>query len=220
MKLKQFAVYSPGAAPKARRAPTAHERRHGHQHFHAHDKEIREIQEDVEKRGVGDMVTVTMNGKVATWANQYAGGAGGSPATPAADDKPYAEKYVKPQQTAKPDPDAKDSPNKGGDVPDVKGDWVRAGYYNAKGQKAEGITFLNHLGNPAVSGDFRFVHLISLALFDRLVLFLILPTNRSHSVARLTDCRSRTPPPMDASPRRRRKSSPTPPSRPTTRSSS
>ena len=162
LQLKQFAVYTPGGAAKARRTASAHERRHGHQHFHAHEKEIRDIQEDVEKRAVGEWVTATINGKVASWKNEF-GGPAGSPATPAAGDKPYAELYVKPQQTAKPDADAKSAPNTGGQVPDVKGDWVRAGYYNAKAQKAEGVTFLNHLGGDATSGTWRFVASSALA---------------------------------------------------------
>lgn len=52
-------------------AGSAVARMHGHERRHAHH---------AEKRGLGDMVTATINGKIATWANEYAGGGGGGAA--------------------------------------------------------------------------------------------------------------------------------------------
>lgn len=163
LKLKQFGVYMPGTAKK-RRAPSAHDRRHGHQHFHAHDKEIREIQD----RAVGDMVVATIDGKVVSWANQY-GAAPTSAAAPAAasaaSGKPVQNdapglKFVQPQTTGKADPQASNIPDQGGNSPspNIKGDWVRQGYYDAASHKMEGLTFLNHLGDPATSGTWSAAH--------------------------------------------------------------
>ncbi|KAL4912777.1 hypothetical protein BDW62DRAFT_11372 [Aspergillus aurantiobrunneus] len=51
-------------------------RMHGHERRHAAHHAREE-----EKRDVGDMVTVTMDGQVVSWANNYDGGAGGAAAT-------------------------------------------------------------------------------------------------------------------------------------------
>lgn len=54
-------------------AGMAHGRLHGHERRHAHHED---------KRGVGDMVYVTIAGKVESWVNQYAGGGGAKTAAP------------------------------------------------------------------------------------------------------------------------------------------
>lgn len=200
-------MYSPGSQKK-RRTPTAHERRHNHAHFHAHDKEIREIQEDVEKRAVGDEVTATIDGKVVTWKNDFGGGAAGTPAAGAP-----AAKFVQPQTTGKADASQPTSaPAADSKVPDIKGDWVRNGYYCAESQTLEGLVFLNHLGGSG-SGTWRFVASVSHFVGSSV------NANTRYS-ARPTETPSRLPRPTAPSPLHHLRSSPTPPSHPTTRSSS
>ncbi|KAI9776485.1 MAG: target of Sbf [Candelina submexicana] len=96
LKLKQLAVYTKGSSQK-RDVPEGHHRRHGHQHFHEHGKEVREIQERAEereiqelkaraeeemaKRGDCDPITATWkDGTPMTWANT-APGCGATPAS-------------------------------------------------------------------------------------------------------------------------------------------
>ncbi|KAI9818966.1 MAG: target of Sbf [Thelocarpon impressellum] len=142
--LKQFAVYYPKSNPKSaatsKQRRSSLDRRHGHQHFHEHNKEVREVQErELQERG--DQITATINGKVVSWA-------AGASATPAPD-KPKAQaNYVAPAKSK----DAPEAP-KAGPV----GDWARAAYYDAKSQKAEGLVFLNNLGGQG-SGVFDNVY--------------------------------------------------------------
>lgn len=131
--------------------PSAMQRRHGHQHFHARYKEIAEIQENhivEEKRGVGDIVTATINGQVVSWTNQYAGpstaptpaaGAEAGAGSPANQVAAPASSYVAPS--------AQPSINAG------SGNWGRQAYYNATSQTATGLVFLNHMGGQG-SGVF------------------------------------------------------------------
>ncbi len=100
MKLKQLAVYTKGSSQKR---DESHHRRHGHQHFHEHGKEVREIQERAEekemqeikaraeeemvemaKRGNCDPITATWtDGTPMSWANT----APGCPGAGAGDNK-------------------------------------------------------------------------------------------------------------------------------------
>ncbi|KAI9720001.1 MAG: hypothetical protein M1812_003126 [Candelaria pacifica] len=89
LKLKQLAVYTTGSSQK-RDVSEGHHRRHGHQHFHEHGKEVREVQEraeereiqeikaraeaEIAKRGNCDPITATWkDGTPMTWANTAPG---------------------------------------------------------------------------------------------------------------------------------------------------
>jgi hypothetical protein len=144
LQLKQFAFYSPGSeANKRDLKPNIMQRRHGHQYFHARDREVVEIQEThvvEEKRAVGDIVEATIDGEVVSWTNAYAGpgtaftsvvGAG-YPAGPSA---AYSAPFSQPSMNA------------------GSGNWSRHAYYNANAQTADGLVFLNHNGGQG-SGVF------------------------------------------------------------------
>lgn len=130
--LKKFAVYTPGSSKK--RSASVH-RRHDHQHFHAHNKEIREIQE---REAKGEDVTVTMDGKVTHWTNNYDGGsanaapAAPAPGAPAPDQKDGATPSSVEKAAA-----AAPSFNAG------TGSWGRQAYYSAPDGVREGLVFLN-----------------------------------------------------------------------------
>jgi hypothetical protein len=115
------------------------QRRHGHQYLHARDGEIVEMQENHivgEKRGVGDIVTATIDGQVVSWTNQYAG-PGTAPTTVAGAGSP-ADRVAPPASYAT--PSAQPAINV------RSGNWGRQAYYNATGQTAAGLVFLNHMG--------------------------------------------------------------------------
>ena len=156
--LKQFAAYIPGSDCEKRSVEpiVRHSRHHGHQFFHARKKEVHEIQERAtreQKRGIGDMVTATIDGKVVSWMNEYGGGADhGSPATPTSDPHeivhtahPDTHGGGSPQQTSKAVP----NPGAGTSNPTANaqsGGWGRQAYYNADVGTADGLVFLNHNG--------------------------------------------------------------------------
>lgn len=75
------------------------------------------------------MVVATINGKAVSWAKPGSGAAA-TGATPA-------------QGTAA-------VPTSVGAV--SGGDWTRTGYYDAKTQHLDGLTFLNHMGGTSGSG--------------------------------------------------------------------
>jgi hypothetical protein len=147
VQLKQFAFYSPGSeANKRDLKPDIMQRRHGHQHFYARDREAVEIQEThvvEEKRAVGDIVKATIDGQVVSWTNGYAGpgtaftsvvGAG-YPAGQVAPSAAYSAPPSQPSMSA------------------GSGNWSRHAYYNANTQTADGLVFLNHNGGQG-SGVF------------------------------------------------------------------
>jgi hypothetical protein len=147
LQLKQFAFYSPGSeANKRDLKPNALQHRHGHQHFHARDREIVEVQEAQvleEKRAVGDIVEATIDGQVVSWTNGYAGpGTAFTSAVGAG----YPVDGVAPSATY-PAPSSQPSMNAG------LGNWGRHAYYNANTQTADGLVFLNHNGGQG-SGVF------------------------------------------------------------------
>ncbi|KAI9841081.1 MAG: target of Sbf [Thelocarpon superellum] len=132
LQLKQFGVYMPensSGTSKHRRGLASH-RRHGHQHFHEHHKEIRDEQE---KRNVGDVVVATIDGVRVSWTSELPG-ATATPAAPAAVDAASA------------------SPGSGsyGDYSNTGSSpvssWTRAAYYDSASQTKDGLVFLNHLG--------------------------------------------------------------------------
>lgn len=148
--LKQFAFYAPGSdSTKRDIRPSPHERRqHGHAHFHKRHNQVREVQERhvmEEKRAVGDMITATIDGQVVSWANEYDGGAQatGAPAAP-------ANAAGQPGTNNAAPPAAAPTMNAG------NGYWGRQAYYDADGQIAIGLTFLNNMGGQG-SGVFDYV---------------------------------------------------------------
>jgi hypothetical protein len=147
LQLKQFALYSPGPeANKRDLKPDIMQRRHGHQHSHARDRDLIEIQEShivEEKRAVGDIVKATIDGQVVSWTNGYAGpgiaftsvvGAG-YPADRVVPSAAYSAPSSQPSMNAE------------------LGNWSRHTYYNANTQTADGLVFLNHNGGQG-SGVF------------------------------------------------------------------
>jgi hypothetical protein len=122
------------------------QRRHGHQHSHARDRDLIEIQEShivEEKRAVGDIVKATIDGQVVSWTNGYAGpgiaftsvvGAG-YPADRVVPSAAYSAPSSQPSMNAE------------------LGNWSRHTYYNANTQTADGLVFLNHNGGQG-SGVF------------------------------------------------------------------
>ena len=175
--LKQFAVYTPGTGSSKKRSvrPSSHDRRHGHQQFHEHSKEIREIQNHAEevKRQVGALVTATEpDGTVITFTNEYGGSAAATPAAttstatvvpaapslaasssapaPAESEQmgtvtPVAASSASPSSAA---PSAAASVNAG------SGNWARQAYYSSDDGTADGVVFLNNMGGGA-SGVFN-----------------------------------------------------------------
>jgi Putative TOS1-like glycosyl hydrolase (DUF2401) len=97
-----------------------------------------------EKRGVGDMVTATIDGQVVSWTNSYAGPS--TAPTPAAELESPADQVAAPVSSYVA-PSAQPSINAG------SGNWCRQAYYNATSQTAAGLVFLNHMGGQG-SGVF------------------------------------------------------------------
>ncbi|KAI9871727.1 MAG: target of Sbf [Pleopsidium flavum] len=136
LRLKKFAVYTPGSSKKRSVKPSIHHRRHDHQHFHEHNKEIREIQE---REAKGEEVRITSDGKVQTWINQY-DGLGGAAATSAPGAPAAASQVGSATPTTKAVP-AAPSFNAG------SGTWGRQAYYSAADGTADGLVFLNNKGS-------------------------------------------------------------------------
>ncbi|MCJ1266394.1 target of Sbf [Lobaria immixta] len=167
--VKQLAVYVPTVSyPKRSNTAGFHGRRHGHQHLH----QLRA--REAAKRGVGDVVSATIDGQLVSWTNVYAGPAGLGTATPVA--KPFTS--VPEMEPGAPLASAStigtkiqvppDPPNSItstlGQIPQhspssstvaaegsskESGTWSRQAYYNAAGGVSDGFTFLNHYGGSS-----------------------------------------------------------------------
>lgn len=183
LKLKQFAVYTPGAAPsrakQARRS--AHERRHVHGHGHSHLHHARDAAAK-EKRALGDMVTAVINGQVVSWINEYDGGAASTSAAtsaasldastaPAATPAVYApaESSVESSAAAPSAASASTYSSSSSSYDDTSstGGWTRQAYYDASAGTSDGLVFLNHEGGSG-SGvfDYTFGNSLSYASSD------------------------------------------------------
>lgn len=145
LQLKKFAYYTPGSIKLGGRdvKPSFHARRHGHAHKHGHAAQ--------EKRGLGDIVTATIDGKVVTWANDYDGGAAPTPAPGSGAPPKLNNKKVNKGGDSEGTPASphKSSPSINAGL----GKWARQAYYDAESGTAEGLTFLNHHGGEG-SGTF------------------------------------------------------------------
>lgn len=181
MNLKQFAVYTPSAAPsKAKLARrTAHERRHAHAHGHghAHLHHARDAAAK-EKRAVGDMVTAVINGQAVSWINEYDGdtaptyadtSAASLAASTASASAPDA--YISADSSSAASSvasaSAYSSSSSFDDDSSSSGGWIRQAYYDASAGTSEGLVFLNHQGGSG-SGvfDYMFGNSLSYASTD------------------------------------------------------
>lgn len=93
------------------------------------------------KRSVGQIVSATIDGQVASWTNSYSG------PNPLDNTQPAAPSTTIPELST-----ATMGPSITAASPDTtvtSGYWSRQAYYNADRGVAEGLTFLNHLGTAA-----------------------------------------------------------------------
>ena len=139
----------------------------------------------VQARAVGDVVTATINGKIVTWINEYAG-PGALPGGPTnipevhapviGDSRPsVAEKVAKPVSSIKTSSSSaaiatQYVPASAAKATNVPNNWARHAYYNAAAGVAEGITFLNHYGGQdgipgTAAGGSAFVTLLDFFYF-------------------------------------------------------
>ncbi|KAH7027708.1 putative TOS1-like glycosyl hydrolase-domain-containing protein [Microdochium trichocladiopsis] len=154
LKLASVAVYTPGTGK--RDVPKPHTKRHQHGHAHLHKKSAEE------KRA--DMVTAVIDGVTVSWENNWFGAAAAPTEAPAAapaaaapaavDAAPLAGAHSAPSGTI----------SSAGSTDSVPvGNFKRVGYYSAKDNIAEGLTFLANKGDPKVSGTWDTVWGSSLA---------------------------------------------------------
>jgi hypothetical protein len=153
MRLKQVAAYSKTttAAKKREVSGGPHARRHGHNVFHKRSEE-----QANEKRA--NWVTVTMDGKVVSWENDWAGAATATPAAPA----PAAATTTAAAVAAPVANAAVANPAK---AVAANAAYTRIGYYNAATQALEGLTFLGNHGGQG-SGVFDNTYGMSLAYLN------------------------------------------------------
>lgn len=161
--LKQFAVYTPGTGSSKKRSvrQTSHDRRHGHQQFHGHNKEVREAEDhaDEVKRGIGSLVTATeANGAVVTFTNQYGAAATTKPTTTSTATVVAIASSIASSSSA-----AAASEQMGSVTPVAASSissssaatasgyassdsWARQAYYSSDHGTADGLVFLNNMG--------------------------------------------------------------------------
>ena len=156
LQLKQLAIYAPGSSTskKQRRAGNNH-RRHGHQHLHQHDHRDRAVIE----RSVGQKVTATIDGQVASWLNTYSG----QPSS-AAVNADYAQASptttgssttaALPNSSSSPSSSSKPHSASSSALSDSTASWTRQGFYSSQSQQSEGLVFLNNHGGTG-SGVFE-----------------------------------------------------------------
>lgn len=158
MRLKQVAAYSKtGSAAKKRDASGGpHARRHAHAHDIFHKREA-EAEPANEKRA--EWVTVTMDGKVVSWENDWSGKATAAPAPAAATTTAAAAAAATPAATSA----AAGTVAKAAVDPNAA--YSRIGYYNAATQVLDGLTFLGNHGGQG-SGVFDNVYGMSLAYLN------------------------------------------------------
>jgi len=162
--LKQFAVYTPTSANKAKRDVHDHAHAHNHAHAHAHIKEKRA---DI-------WVTATIDGKVVSWINNWnPAGAASSTAPAATSTKPaavatttLATSYitsVAPAQSTSTIPTSSAvaassvAPIVKSNVAVGSGGWSQVSYYNSEASSSSGCTFMgNHGGSGSGVWDSSF----------------------------------------------------------------
>ncbi|CAD6576857.1 MAG: target of Sbf [Alectoria sarmentosa] len=168
--LKQFAVYVPTTIAKEKRSTksNSHHRRHaaaavhhhrGHQYLHSRHGKVEEIDEpQLPKRGVGDLVSATIDGVLVSWTNVYAGPgvATDAPVLGAADDTNAstsdtdvtegADMTSRSSTSAATTTSSPFSMTSTANSQATSEGWTRQAYYNAASGTADGLTFLNHFG--------------------------------------------------------------------------
>lgn len=162
IRLKQFASYTLGSDNSKRDLhadshPHQHKKRYAHKHLHRSDHggapedPEQGLLHEEEKRAIGDWVTATIDGKVASWINEYGGPGGGAPAaTPALATGSGGEAPGAGSGSGNPPPSA---PSPAPSMNAGSGNWGRQAYYNAAQSTAEGLVFLNYHGGQG-SGVF------------------------------------------------------------------
>lgn len=173
--LRQLAVYFPNLSPNSKRSVNVkhHDRHHGHQYLHRRGpKKVQHKERMLAERAVGDLVSATINGKLAFWTNEYAGSTaavGQSSSVASATSSqgsaamicPYCDNIsttttisdsAAETSPASPSTAQSPSPSDGSSQTEVShdngqsGSWIRQGYYNSEEGVSDGLTFLNHLG--------------------------------------------------------------------------
>ncbi|KAL9034964.1 MAG: hypothetical protein Q9214_006805, partial [Letrouitia sp. 1 TL-2023] len=173
--LRQLAVYFPSPSANSKRSVNVkhHDRHHGHQYLHRRGpKNAQHKEQMLAERAVGDLVSATINGKLAFWTNEYAGstaavGQSSSVASAAPSQGsaamicPYCDNIsttttisdsaaeTNPASLSTVQPP---SPSDGFGQTEasrdtgLNGSWTRQGYYNSEEGVSDGLTFLNHFG--------------------------------------------------------------------------
>jgi len=162
-----MAVYVPDGVSSSKKrdfAPTyidrkEHGQEHGGHHHYLHNRhgKMRDVQaRGQNKGGVGELVSASIDGKLATWINMYSGQGVATPvpssssvgsATEAVGTSALLSVSAKTAQasiapsTAMPQSNIDTSLGSNGG-----GGWTREAYYNAAGGTADGVTVLNHFG--------------------------------------------------------------------------
>ncbi|KEQ69102.1 hypothetical protein M436DRAFT_56675 [Aureobasidium namibiae CBS 147.97] len=150
LKIKQFAFFSPStdssdSSKKAKRS-AMHRHNHAHEHVHKHKRD-----ENVEKRGVGDMVTAIIDGVAVSWVNEWSGVAStAAPAPAATTSTAAAPAAASTDSSSKSAPSSASSASSGS-----SGSWGRKAYYNSEAGSADNVVFLNHNGGQG-SGVFDY----------------------------------------------------------------
>ncbi|KAI1434084.1 TOS1 protein [Xylaria sp. CBS 124048] len=164
LQLYNVAVYTPGNSK--RDVSSGHSKRHGHQHLHKRHHE----HQQQEARAVGAEVTATIDGKIVSWVNEYAGptAGGNSPAATAAAAAAAAKPSSSDSQSSPSEAPAKSSQSSSSSSSNtpISGDFVRSAYYDATSSSADGLVFLANVGSPGVSGTWDTVWGSSLAYVD------------------------------------------------------
>lgn len=168
--LKQVAVYIPTTIANEKRSTesNSHNRRHaaaavhhhgGHQYLHSRHGKVEEIDEpQLSKRGVGDLVSATIDGVLVSWTNVYAGPgvATDAPVLGSGDDTNASTSDTGVTEDADMTSQSSTSPATTTSSPlsmtrtansqATSEGWTRQAYYNAASGTADGLTFLNHFG--------------------------------------------------------------------------
>lgn len=121
------------------------------------------------KRDVGDSVTATIDGQVATWINEYSGSPVSSATTSVSsptEGVPTTYTLAWASTTAS-ELESSPVPSDASSIPSMSDSWGRQGYYNSQQGSANGIVFLNHFGGTG-SGvfDYAFGSSLSYASSD------------------------------------------------------
>lgn len=152
LKLKQFAFFSPGSSSSSSKdeAKRSAMKRHSHEHLNKHKRHAHNHAQQAEKRAVGDWVTVTMDGQVVSWINEWSGESTTAAATSAAATVEAVNRFaVSASASAHAHAHAtatRSSSSSSASETYSSGSWVRQAYYNAESGTADGVVFLNHNG--------------------------------------------------------------------------